>query len=184
MAEPTDSTAWGSDPQPGLDRAKAIVNEFVDAACAAAVAAAAQQKERAAQQLATIAQAVRAGADSLDRRQSPVAARYAGQAADRFAEMSQSLDERSWGAVIGEVGGVARRRPALFVAAAVAVGFLAGRFVALPAPEGGTRRTRPADGLRPGEAVTAAISSAAGHAAPSGGPGDAMYRGAAPRETL
>ena len=184
MAEPTDSTAWGSDPQPGFDRAKAIVNEFVDAACAAAVAAAAQQKERAARQLATIGAAVRAGADSLERRQSPVAARYAGQAADRFAEMSQSLDERSWGAVIGEVEGVARRRPALFVAAAVAIGFLAGRFLALPAPEPGARRTRRDDESRPGEAVAAAISSAAGHDVPSGGSAGTIDRGSGPRQTL
>jgi len=179
MAEPTDSTAWGNDPQPSLDRAKAIFTDFVDAACSSAVAAAAQQKERVARQLASIAEAARAAADSLDRRQSPVAARYAGQAADRFADMSQSLDERSWGAVIGEVEGVARRRPALFVAGAVAAGFLAGRFLALPAPENGTRRTRREAALRSAE-VAAAISSAAGRGAPGGG----MDRGSAPRETL
>lgn len=176
MAEPTNSTAWSSDPQPGLDRARAIFTEFTDAAYSAAIAAAAYQKERAARQLAAIAEAVRAGADTLDRGQSPVAARYAGQAADRFADMSQSLDERSWGAVIGEVEGVARRRPALFVAAAMAAGFLAGRFLALPAPEAGTRRTRRDGALRSAE-VTAAISSAAGQGAPGGG----TDRGSGPR---
>ncbi len=77
MAEPTNSTAWSSDPQPGLDRARAIFTEFTDAAYSAAIAAAAYQKERAARQLAAIAEAVRAGADTLDRGQSPVAARYA-----------------------------------------------------------------------------------------------------------
>ncbi len=178
MAEPTNSTAWGNDPQSSLDRVRAIFTEFVDAACSSAVAAAAQQKERAARQLASIAEAVQAGADSLDRRHNPVAARYAGQAADRFADMSQSLDERSWGAVIGEVEGVARRRPALFVAGAVAAGFLAGRFLALPAPENGTRRTRREAALRSAE-VTAAISSAAGH----GGSGGGMDRGSGQRET-
>ena len=173
----------GSDPQPGLDRARAIFREFVDAACSAAVDAAAQQKERAARQLATIAGAVRAAAHSLDRSQSPVAARYAGQAADRFAEMSQSLDERSWGAVIGDVEEVARRRPALFVAAAVAVGFLAGRFLALPAPEVGMRRTRRDGAFRPGETVTTAISSTTGYVAPGSGTGGGMDRGSGPRET-
>ena len=180
MAERTDSTAGDGDPAPGVERAKAILAELAEAACSAALSAVTQQKQRGARQVGGIAEAVRAAARSLDRSDSPLAAGYAEQAADRIEEFSRSLGEYSWQDIVGEVETVARRRPALFVAAAVAAGFLTGRLLSLPAPRTRTQRARHNGMLRPEDAVAAAVSSAAGNGAATGWIGD----NAKPRETL
>jgi hypothetical protein len=156
MAEWTGSTAGFGDTQPGLDRAKDIIVEFACATQSAALSAANERKQRAAEQVGGVAEAVRAAARSLDRSQIPTAARYFDRAAGQVEDLAQALRERRWGELIGDIEDVARRQPVLFVVGAVAVGFLAGRFLALS-----PRRQEAAPA--PGAAVTAAISSASGN---------------------
>ncbi len=175
MAEWTGSTEGFGNTQPGLDRAKDIVVEFACATQSAALSAANERKERVAQQVGGIAEAVRSAARSLDRSQTPTVARYVDRAAAQVDDLAHALHERRWGELIGDLEMVARRQPALFVTGAVAVGFLIGRFLSLsnrhqngmPMSEGG-----PAP-------VTAAISSASGN--------DRLHGwgnpGAEPRET-
>jgi hypothetical protein len=178
MAERTDSTMGDGDAQPGLERAKAILAELADAARSAAVSAANQQKERGAQQIGDIAEAVRAAARSLDRSQSPTAARYADRAAARIEELSRLLRERGWSEMAGDLEGVARRRPAWFAAGALAAGFLAGRLLSVPPSHDKARRASSVDALPPDETVKTAISSAAGNGALAGG----IDHGSKPRE--
>jgi hypothetical protein len=176
MAERTDSTAGFGDAQPGLERAKAIVAEFACATQSAILSLANEQKQRAAQQVGGAAEAVRAAARSLERSQSPTIARYADRAAEQIDELSRSLRARRWGEIIGDVEGVARQRPALFVIAAVAAGFLAGRFLAIPTHC--DKAPLPEGALTPTEAVTAAVSSASGN----GGLASWTDEGREPRE--
>jgi hypothetical protein len=178
MTEHTDSMMSGADTPSGLERATAIVVEFADAARSAALCAAGQQVRQTARQVGGIAEAMRAAARSLDRSQSPAAARHADQLAERIEGFARSLHEHRWDQIIGEVEGMARRRPALFVLGTVAVGFLAGRLLSDPAPREQSRRTLATGALPPDEAVRAAVSSAAGNSALAG----EIHEGLAPRE--
>ncbi|HEY3911984.1 MAG TPA: hypothetical protein VGM07_19150 [Stellaceae bacterium] len=159
MAEWTDSTQGFGNTQPGLDRAKDIVVEFACATQSAALSAANERKQRVAEQVGGIAEAIRSAARSLDRSQTPTAARYADRAAEQIEDLAHALRERRWGELIGDLEMIARRQPALFVTGAVAVGFLIGRFLSVS--------NRPADGMPMSEGgpapVTAAISSGSGN---------------------
>jgi len=74
-------------------------------------------------------------------------ARYADQASDQVERFSGYLRETDVDEIIDEVRGVARRRPALFLGAAAALGFFATRFLksssqqASSAGDGGAGRT-------------------------------------------
>src|SRR5271167_157221 len=156
MAERTDSTTSADDPRPGLRRAKAILAELADAATSAAWSAVNQHKERHAQQLGAVTEAARAAARSLEHSQCLMAARYADRAADQIDEFSRSSRECSWVDLLGDVEDSARRHPALFVAGAVAAGFLAGRFLSVAAPAGQARPAAAMGTPAPDEAVAAA----------------------------
>ena len=178
MAEWTGSTAGFGDTQPGLDRAKDIIVEFACATQSAALSAANERKQRAAEQVGGVAEAVRAAARSLERSQIPTAARYVDRAAVQVEDFARALRERRWGELIGDIDYVARRQPVLFVFGAVAVGFLVGRFLAVSTQHGG-----PAPAANP--AVTAAISSASGNGELASGNGELggwTGRGGEPRE--
>jgi hypothetical protein len=161
MAEPTDSTRAVDDAQPSIGRAKMILNELACAAQSAALSVVDEQKARAAAQVGGIAAAVRAAAGALERSQSPVAADYVDSAARQVEMFADMLRERRWAEIAADVEEMARRRPALFVAGAVALGFLAGRFVSAA---GRGNRLLPRDVGRSTEStVAAAVSSASGN---------------------
>lgn len=174
MAEWTGSTEGVGDTQPGLDRAKDIIVEFACATQSAALSAANERKQRAAEQAGGIAEALRSAARSLARSQIPTAARYTDRAAEQIEDVARALRERRWGELIGDVEQVARRQPVLFVAGAVATGFLIGRFLSVS--------SRNSEGMPMAEGgpapVTAAISSASGNDAAAG-----WTQSSAPRET-
>lgn len=160
MAEWTDSTQGFGGTQPGLDRAKDIVVEFACATQSAALSAANERKRRFGEQVGGLAEAVRSAARSLDRSQTPTAARYVDRAAEQIEDLGHALRERRWGELVADVELVARRQPGLFVAGAIAVGFLIGRFLAV-ANRDGNAVPMSEGGPAP---VTAAISSASGNA--------------------
>lgn len=172
MAEWTGSTAGFGDTQPGLDRAKDILVEFACATQSAALSAANERKQRTAEQVGGVAEAVRAAARSLDRSQIPTAARYVDRAAEQVEDLARALRERRWGELVGDIESVARRQPVAFVIGALAVGFLIGRFLAIS-----TQRYEPAPASNP--SVTAAISSDGGNGELAGWTG----RGPEPRDT-
>jgi hypothetical protein len=178
MTEPTDSMTSGGDTRSGLDRATAILVEIADAVRSAALCAAGQQVQRSSRQVGGMAEAMRAAACSLDRSQSPTAARVAHRAAGRIEGFSRSLHERRWGDIIDEVEGVARRRPALFVLGTVAVGFLAGRLLLDPRPQDKSRQPPAVGEPPPDKSVEAAVSSAAGNGLLASG----IHQGLVPRE--
>ncbi len=89
----------------------------------------ASQKHNASQRMVPIQTALRETAQQLRRQgQGPVAG-YADQASDQVERFSGYLRETSVEEITDEVRGFARRRPALFVGGAVALGFLGTRFL-------------------------------------------------------
>jgi len=128
MAEPTDPTPGVDAAPPSIERAKMILAELASAAQSAVVAVADQQKARAATQVGVAAEAVRAAARSFECSQSPAAAEYADCAARQIEAVAETIRVRHWCEIAADVASVARRSPGLFVASAVALGFVLGRF--------------------------------------------------------
>lgn len=89
---------------------------------------ASKQKERATGELGAIASALREAGDRLDR-DNMMSSRLVQAAADKLDDLSTSLDNRDIGEMVSEVRRWGRRNPGAFIGAAVAVGFLASRFL-------------------------------------------------------
>lgn len=168
MAEPTDSTRSVDDAQPSIERAKMILTELADAAQSAAMSIVDEQKARAAAQVGGLAAAVRAAARSLELSQSPVSADYVDCTARQIEAFADTLRQRRWAEIAADVEDMARHRPALFVVGAIALGFVAGRFLSAasrriePSPQAFTRATE--------GTVAAAVSSASGNGGLAGWP--------------
>jgi ElaB/YqjD/DUF883 family membrane-anchored ribosome-binding protein len=152
----------------GGEGARDIVNEFVEAARSAAESLLEEQRQQAAERVSGIAEGLRSAANALDHSQNRAIACYAEQAADRVEYFARALRERRWSEIIVDTEEFARRRPTLFVCAAVATGFLAGRLLWSPmgalAKEGDPTRQGEDPGHSRGDtvAVTAAVSSGSG----------------------
>ena len=117
----------------GIDRAKTILAEFVDATKSAAEMMLDDRKQRAAERIGVIAEAMRCAAQSFERSDSRAVARYAMQAADRFEALALRMRNQHWNEIVDDVEDLARRRPTLFVLGATVAGFLAGRLLSLSA---------------------------------------------------
>jgi hypothetical protein len=160
MAEPTDPTRGVDHAQPSMERAKMILTELACATQSAALTAVDEQKARAAAQVSGVAAAVRAAAHSLELSQQSAAADCVGSAARQIEALADTIRERRWAELASDLEEVASRQPALFVAGAVALGFLVGRFLSA-----GSRRSDSSSIVaRATEStVAAAVSSASGN---------------------
>lgn len=128
MAEPTDLKLGVDDAQPNIERAKMILTELADAAQSAALSIVDEQKARAAARVESVAEAVRAAARSLERSQNRDAAACIDFVAHQIDAVADTIRSRHWAELIADIEDVARRQPTVFVAGAVAVGLIAGRF--------------------------------------------------------
>jgi hypothetical protein len=145
----------------GHERVGTILVELVEASRAAADALVYEQKQRAAAQVRGIGEAVRSAAQSLGQSQTPTLARYADQAASQIEQFSHLVGDRSWSEILAETRYFARRQPWLFLFAATAAGFLAGRVLLAPTNRGpGDRELYAA--REANEEVTAAVASGDG----------------------
>jgi len=115
-----------------------ILTGLLDATRSAAETLLDEQKQRAAERVNGIAEAVRCAVQSLERSDSRAVARHAERAADQIEDFSHLIRERRWGEIVADTGNFARRRPSLFLLGAAAAGYLAGRFLSVP-----TDRQRP-----------------------------------------
>ena len=89
----------------------------------------ADQKHNAAQRIAPVQTALRETAHQLRSQGQGPSARYVDRATDQLERFSGYLRDTDVDEIIGEVRGVARRRPALFLGGAATLGFLATRFL-------------------------------------------------------
>ena len=96
----------------------------------------ANQKHDASQRMVPIQSALRETAQQLRRQGQGSVGEYAERAADQVERFSTYLRETDVDEIMDEVRGFARRRPALFVGSAAAVGFFATRFLKSSSSEG------------------------------------------------
>jgi hypothetical protein len=165
-AEDSIGGAIASATERGVEYVRTIAVEFFESGRSAVRSVLEEQKDAAAQRVATTAAAVRAAAKLLDQSKSPILGQYANQAADSIDDFSRDLRAHGWGALADDLAALAQRQPVLFIVAAVAAGFLTGRFLWAAKSRAGTVQTATASGPaaveRETEAVTAAVSSAPG----------------------
>ena len=181
VARGGEAAAYREREEQGSERAKTILSELLDAARSAAETILDDQKHRTAEQISGMAEAVRCAAQSLDRSENPAIARYADQAADRIEDFSRLIRERQWSEIVADTEDLARRQPTLFALGAAAIGFLAGRLLAVPIDRRRSQRDIPQAldlGPHRGETdeITAAVSKLATE--PSGGAGKVAGYGA------
>jgi len=93
------------------------------------------QKERATEGLGTMAQAVRQSTHQLREQHHDTVAGYIEQAADQLDRLSHGLKNKDVGELVSDAQRLARRRPALFVGSAFAVGLAGARFFKSSPPD-------------------------------------------------
>lgn len=89
-----------------------------------------EQKDRMADAVHGLAEALRRTADSLEREENVAVARYADQAAVQVDRWSDTVRQRDIADILAVAEDFARRQPSLFLASAVAAGFVLGRVLA------------------------------------------------------
>ena len=181
VARSGEAAAYRDRREQSFERAKTILSELLDAARSAAETILEDQKQRTAERVSGMAEAVRCAAQSLDRSENRAIARYADQAADRIEDLSRLIRERQWSEIVADTEDLARRQPTLFVLGAAAIGFLAGRLLAVPTDRRHSKKDIPQTldlGPHRGETdeITAAVSKLATQ--PTGGAGKAAGYGA------
>jgi len=86
------------------------------------------QKDRATEGLGSVAQAVRQSTKQLREQDHDTLAGYVEQAADQIDRLSRGLRNKDVGELARDAQRFARRRPALFVGSAFAIGLVGARF--------------------------------------------------------
>lgn len=165
---PADRRAEGSGG--ALGDVKEIGTELASAVRESATSLFEEQRNRAADGIAAVGEALRQSARSLDQSGGNMA-HYADQAAQQIGDFATTLRNRSWNELAADVEDFARRWPTAFMAAAVGVGFAAGRFLMASAARntgpGGTTGTSSMTATAPartrgsesGGAVTGGVSA-------------------------
>ena len=133
------------------------------------------QKDKATEGLGTVASAVRESTQNLRNQQHDVAARYVEQAADQIERVAARLREKDAAELLRDVQQLARRRPALFVGAAFAIGLIGARFLKSTSPD--VRPYRAYDYRDPmTESFGSHVSTSTIHTPPSPTPGAVTER--------
>lgn len=110
-------------------KAKQLVTETMDQASGQVQSTFSEQKGRAADQLNTVANALRQAGNELQNSDQASIAQYAETAAEQVERLSTYIKEREFGELWADLQATAKRQPELFVAGALAAGFLVGRFL-------------------------------------------------------
>lgn len=114
-----------------IDRAQGSVGELVG-----------QGKERAAEQIDSVADALRSAAGTLREEDNALVAGYAESAADQIQRLTGYLHEREPGTMLRDLESFARRRPEVFIGGVALAGLIAGRFLKSSGDRDWQRRER------------------------------------------
>ena len=87
------------------------------------------QKDRATEGIGSVVDAVRQSTQHLRDNQHDTIAQYVEQAAGQLERWSNQLKEKNVGDLLQEAQQLARRRPAVFIGSAFAIGLLGARFL-------------------------------------------------------
>jgi len=141
------------------DGAKHLAGDAMAQARESAQSQISSGKDRLAEGLGNVAEAIRQTGEQLREGEQTGLTEYVTRAADGVEAASDYLKEKSISDVLGDVGGFARREPAMFIGGAFVLGLLGGRFLKSshaqrPATNGGasnaqaSARTKPDAGRR------------------------------------
>jgi len=112
-----------------IDQAKAKTGEVVGQVQQQAKSQLSIQKDRAAEGLGSVSQALRQTGDQLRQGDNAPVAQYTDKVAEQVDRVSTFLRERDINQIVNEVEHYARRQPAVFLGGAFALGLLAARFL-------------------------------------------------------
>jgi hypothetical protein len=112
-----------------MEQGKQKASELADQAQQQAGSIFDERKTEAANRLDEMASALRQTSHELQNQEDETFARYAEAAAEQVERFSHYLQQRDFGQLMTEAKQMARRQPELFVTGALALGFLAGRFL-------------------------------------------------------
>lgn len=132
------------------------------------------QKNKATDGIGTVAQAVRQASQQLRTQQHDAIANYIDQAANQLEQFSTRLRDKDIGELVRDAQQFARRRPAVFIGSAFALGLLGARFLKSSRDrqfqgDGRNAYASPSTGYRTGYGTPSMTTS------PSTGPGSASY---------
>ena len=88
-----------------------------------------EKKAAAADQITGLATVLRKTVDELEGQELGSVAQYIGRAAEGLEEFSESIRDRDFGSLLGDVEELARRYPAMFLGGTVVAGFMFARFL-------------------------------------------------------
>lgn len=125
----TDQGSAGAAVQDLAGQAKDQVGQAVDQVRTQATSQLSGQKDRAAQGLGSVAQALRHTSGQLRDQDQGMFTQYVDNVADRIEQFSSYVQERDVGELVGEVERFARREPTLFLGGAFVLGLLGARFL-------------------------------------------------------
>lgn len=114
---------------PAVDQAQQTAGQLTEQAKQQATSRLESQKDRAVDSLVTVAQALRQTGQHLREQEQGGIAEYVEQAAERVEGLTNHLRARDVPQLLADTEDVARRRPALFLGTALALGFVGARFL-------------------------------------------------------
>jgi hypothetical protein len=117
------------DPGRIIENAKNMGNEVIGAVQESTTSLIDERRRRAADQIGTVADMLRNSVKPLDRKSAGTIRQYAENTARQIDDLAETLRTRSLGELADDVEDFARRWPVVFMASAVAAGFVAGRFL-------------------------------------------------------
>src|SRR3954451_18211818 len=112
-----------------MSDAKRVGSELVGAARDSAVSLIDAQRARAADQITALGDALRRSAESFESTGAGGLVEYANQAADQISGFADTVRDRSWNELAGDLESFGRRYPMTFMASAMSIGFVLGRFL-------------------------------------------------------
>ncbi len=126
-----------------VDQAQQTTSQVVDQARGVATSRVASQKDRTAESLGSVAQALRQTGQQLREQDQAGVTDYVESAANQIERISGYLQNRDVGELIDDVEYLARRQPALFLGGAFVLGLIGARFLKSSSRSRGTSGNYP-----------------------------------------
>jgi len=124
-----------------VDQANGAAGQVAEQAKQQATSQLESQKGRAVDSLVTVAQALRQTGQHLQAEQQAGVGDYVEAAAERVESVTNYLRSRDVPELVGDTEDFARRQPGLFLAGAIALGFVGARFLMASGQRAATRST-------------------------------------------
>lgn len=127
-------TSISATAQQTMEEGRRMAGEMMDQARDQIKSSVITQKDKAADSLGSITEALHVMADSMQRQQHPMLGQCSTSAAEMIDGVTGYLRSRDVDEIVHDVEGYARRNPAVFLGTAFALGFMAARFLKSSGP--------------------------------------------------